>query len=321
MNVKKKRTAIAVCIITGTCILAGSAFANYSTANGYDVYKKALKNMIGMDNYTMDVSMSISADDTEVTSASMREQYAKDETVSLNRKEKNNDFQGSVREDNIIVNGDNLYMMYCNSSRGEKDKENGKWFAQKNYGWDGMLNIEDDSERDTVAKVVRFGELLTDAVVGDLKNNFVYVSGTENGGAKYSVSLDAIQIPELINAGISALCSLNAAEGGNSEYVRDLSYTDADWYLYNESSLKSVQCDFEVDSEGRLVNNDITVVMLSTGANNESHTLTVKAGLNMSDLGTTVPEGLPEGTKVEQRRDYYEDYEDTETNVSEEPVG
>lgn len=319
MNVKKKRTAIAVCIITGTCILAGSAFANYSTANGYDVYKKALKNMIGMDNYTMDVSMSISADDTEVASASMREQYAKNEKISLNRKESNSSFDSRWDEFDVIVEGDKMYTMHNNNSEGAR--ENGRYFVQENYGWDGTLNIEDDSEKDTVAKVVRFGELLTDAVVGDLKNNFVYVSGTENGGAKYSVSLDAIQIPELINAGISALCSLNAAEGGDSEYVRDLNYTDADWYLYNESSLKSVQCDFEVDGEGRLVNNDITVVMLSTGANNESHTLTVKAGLNMSGLGTTVPEGLPEGTKVEQRRDLYDAYDADETNVSEKTEG
>ena len=41
----------------------------------------------------------------------------------------------------------------------------------------------------------------------------------------------------------------------------------------------------------------------------------------MSDWGTTVPEGLPEGTKVEQRRDLYDEYDADETNVSEEAEG
>lgn len=289
MNMKKKRVTLITCIVTGTCILAGSAFANYSTSNGYDVYKKALKNLIGMENYTMNMSMTVSADGLEIDRMSFSEKY--DSAAGKgSRVESNQRVGDTLSEYKEIFQDGKRYTLY--SSREEQDNA---WIAYPGYTGFGALTVE-DNDKETVSKVTRFVELLTDAIVGDLKNNFVYISETENGGAKYSVELDAIQIPELIQAGISAVCSLNSSN--ESDYAQNLDYSDVEYYLYHDTSLKSVKCDFEVDNEGRLINNVMSAEFETTDVNDGNHTMTMSMELNMSDYGTTLPDSLPEGAKV-----------------------
>lgn len=297
MNIKKKRMTIITCIVTGTCILAGSAFANYSTSNGYGVYKDALKKLIGTDNYTMGMNVKISAGGQDFDAVSVVEKYNADGEVTSSRTESSTNFDGTVSEYKTVTKDNMRYNFYSND-------ESGKWMSQKAYGSGASLAVDEDS-KETVDKVTKFVELLTDTIVGDLKNNFVYISDTQNGGAKYSIALDSIQIPELINAGISALCSVNRTSG-SQEYMNDISYTNPDYYLYNDTAVKSVKCDFEVDSQGRLVNNDIMVEFESLGADSEKHSLVVNMNLNMSDYGTTVPDDLPSDAEVLSIDDYYE---------------
>lgn len=289
MNMKKKRITLVTCIVTGTCILAGSAFANYSTSNGYDVYKKALKNLIGMKNYTMNMSMTVSADGSEIEKMMFSEKY--DSAAGKGSRVESNQHAGdTASEYKEIFRDGKRYTWY--SSIEEQDNA---WIEYPGYTGFGALAVEDE-DKETVSKVTRFVELLTDAVVGDLKNNFVYISETENGGAKYSVELDAIQIPELIQAGISAVCSVNSAN--ESDYAKNLDYSDIDYYLYHDTSLKSVKCDFEVDNEGRLINNVMSAEFETTDVNNGNHTMTMSMELNMSDYGITLPDSLPEGAKI-----------------------
>lgn len=58
--------------------------------------------------------------------------------------------------------------------------------------------------------MVNFVELIADTMIGDLKNNIIYVSGDDNSST-YEMNLDAIQIPEVANAGLSAMFSGNIA--------------------------------------------------------------------------------------------------------------
>ena len=44
--------------------------------------------------------------------------------------------------------------------------------------------------------MVNFVELIGDTMIGDLKNNIIYVSGDDNSST-YEMNLDAIQIPEV----------------------------------------------------------------------------------------------------------------------------
>lgn len=291
MNLKRKKTIIITSIITGTCILAGSAFANYSTANGYDVYKKGIKSLIGQQNYTLNTSATIIGDGETLLETTLSEKYDRNGEVILNRVEKTKDITADMNEheNREIVQGGKRYYYYSGMDE--------DWVSYNVYEGDtnrGALDMIAPEDKDTADKVVRFVELLTDTVVGDLKNNFVYISDTENGGAKYSISLDSIQIPELINAGISAMCSLNKYDMEESDYYNSLEPIDPAYYLYHNAAIKSVSSDFEVDGEGRLTNNVITVSIESE----DGHSMEMKLELNFSDFGTTVPEAMDPNVKV-----------------------
>ena len=310
MNLKKKKTIIAVSVITGACVLAVSAFANYSTANGYDVYKKGIKSLIGQENYTLNATASLLTDGEKSLETTLTEKYDRNGEVVLNAVHNSKELIGECYESGYreIIQGGKSYYYYNNG-------ENNIWEVN-DYRSDkgGTLDLIPADEKETADKVIRFAELLTDTVVGDLKNNFIYISDTESGGAKYSVSLDAIQIPELINAGISAVCSLNSydASYNDNEYYKNLTPSDVDYYLYHDATVKSVSCDFEVDGEGRLTDNVMTIEIESE----DGHKLEMKFEINVSDFGTTVPEALDPNAKVVDSQAEYKAIYDTEAETA-----
>lgn len=306
MKRQTKKTAIITCIITGTCILAGSAFASYSTANGYDVYKKSLKGMIGSQNYTMDLKIEASIDGRAIDGGTRTEKFNKDGKATCSVTETG--FGSDFISESIYQGGKYYY------KNNDSDVWNYYDYADGYEATGGMLAVE-GSDKDTVNKVVRFTELLADAVVGDLKNNFVYVSGAEDGGAKYSIELDSVQIPEIINAGISALCSLNnTGVNYDSDYIKGLTENDFEYYMYGDMALKSAKCEFSVDNNGRMKNNVIKADFTVTDINGQTHDFSMSGELNMSDYGTTVPDALSENAKTRDLSAYEVTDEGTETN-------
>lgn len=275
MNVKKKKTTILTCIIAGTCVLATSALANYSTSNGYEVYKKSLKGLIGLKNYTLTAKMSAAIDGEEKCTFDYKEQYDKLGDV-LFRQTSSNTTPDSTSTYEVQYQDGISYQIY------EEGICIGYPRSDEDYS-PSELDVP-ESDMKTVQKVIRFGELLTDTVVGDLKNNFIYMGETEGGGAEYSIKLDAIQIPELINAGLSALCSMSSS---GTEYDSEPEYFDFGYYMYGDAAVKSASCDFTIDGDGRLVSNKLSAEFTTEGADGKQHTITFSLLLGMSDYGTT----------------------------------
>lgn len=291
MKLKKKKAIIATSVITGVCILAGSAFANYSTANGYDVFKTGVKNTVGMKNYTFEATVKVNADGEETWDLSNIEKYdANGGNPSLSQFEKTISKDGESIYQRIIRDGKRYYPTY------EMDKPS-EWEAHPNYDDNpGTFDMLSDDDRNTADKVIRFVELLSDAVVGDLKNNFVYGGESEYGGEKYAIALDKIQIPELINAGLSAVCALNSYDINDYEdsFYRHLEPSDPEYYMYHNSSITSVSCGFETDTEGRLADTLVTINI----ASEDGHTIEMAFGLKLYDIGSTVPDDIEPGAKV-----------------------
>lgn len=306
MKLKKKNAILATSIIMGVCILAGSAFANYSTANGYDVFKTGAKSMLmGVKNYTLDASVKVTADGEEVWNSNALEKYdANSGNPSLYRFEKTISNQGMSRYWRIISDGNRYYPL---STEEEAPKE---WEAHPNYDdYPGALDIISTEDKNTIDKVVKFVEILSDTVVGDLKNNFVYGGESEYGGEKYSITLDKIQIPELINAGISAVCALNNYDtSASDEYYTSLEPSDPEYYMYHNCSITSVSCNFETDTEGILADTVMTVNVVSE----DGHTMEMTFEIKLYDIGTTVPDGVDPNAKITYETD---DEEYTETVI------
>ena len=124
---------------------------------------------------------------------------------------------------------------------------------------------------------------MADTLVGDLKNNIVYVSGDDNSST-YEIKLEGIQIPELVNAGLSAMFS------SMNQYS---SYNEDDVFLKlgTDPVVKSASLTFTVDREGRLLDETGTFTLAGFGEDGASHEACVTETLKI-DYGTAKPEKI-----------------------------
>ena len=303
-----KKIAIAVCMVTGICVLSSAVMANYSTANGYDVYKKAVKGLVGRDNYTMDVSMKLALDGNTIGESHTYEQadapngmsYLLDENKGVS-----DDYYYRSENHNQDNKNYSVYTnTYKNENGGKESNTHGSVFDD--YVADdpdrslGSLNIS-RNEDETMKKVMRVVELAADTFVGDLKNNIVYVSGDDTQST-YEINLDYIQIPEIVNAGLSAIFSMEYGTAQQNGYEPSNEFQ----MLGKDPIVRSASMTFTVDNEGRLLSNHAAASMVGIGTDGAEHELTIEANLEMSNYGTTTverfdPSAMPEETSYFDR--------------------
>ena len=135
-------------------------------------------------------------------------------------------------------------------------------------------------------------ELAADTVVGDLRNNFVC---TEDSGyyTSYTVSLDSVQIPELINAGLGVLFTLTNNEDEHFTYKdengNDHKFSDnperMEYYtklLGNDPVVDNGTLDYTVDKSGLLHDGKATVIFAGNG-----HEIRFDITAALDKVGTT----------------------------------
>ena len=275
MKAKNKKITMAIGMAVGATMLAGAAFAGYNTSNGYEVGKTAMKGLLNNENYTANTEFKMSIDGVEIAKSTMTELYDRNGDVSMNRTE-------ISTSDTSYIDNNTEYKAYSQDgsyistyySDGEAHTSIYKGDTNMGIGAFDELNEMNDGDKETASKVVRFVELACDTFVGDLKNNVVYVSGDDDS-ATYEISLDAIQIPELVNAGLSAMFSSMNQYDNEDPYM----------VLGTDPIVKSAYLKFTVDNEGRLTDGATNITMSGNG-----HEAAVDVTLIMSDYGTTVPQ-------------------------------
>lgn len=290
MKKTNRKLTAGIGLALGVTIFAGAALANYSTANGYDTFKTAAKGLLKNENYTMNAKLSFSLDGEEKAGDEITELYDRNGDVKLNHVEKNNSSTTykSYLQDNTYVN---IYEQDGEQHTTVHDNAADYWGRG---ALDSMTDVNDDDQK-TADKIIRFAELAADTFVGDLKNNIVYVSGDDNG-AEYEMNLDSVQIPELVNAGLSAMFS--AINTSN----RDFDEEDRDPFLAlgTDPIVKNASLKFAVDNEGRF-----THVLAVISAVGNGHEGAVSIELNLSDYGTTKPERVDINSLPNVRRHDY----------------
>ena len=227
MTTKKKRLTTAVALAAGICVFTGAAFASYNTANGYSAYKKGVINAISSTNYTLNAAQSFYVDGEKVPEmcAEYSEKFAADGDVQLHRRST----EPTYVTDMYIQDG---YQVYIDNDGGAYIYDNREVDAF-NYRAMASFNPNDSASQ----KMIRFAELLADTLTGDIKNNFVYLSGDDNTD-KYEMKLSSIQIPELFNAGLSMVFG-SAPELTNAEYDLTNPYT----VLGDNPVIENVSCE------------------------------------------------------------------------------
>lgn len=310
MKKTDRKLAAGIGLALGITIFAGAALANYNTSNGYDTFKTAAKGLLSNENYTMNASFKLSIDGKTVGSE-CTELYDRNGDVKLNS------FETSTNLSDSTVTGCKRYAQgsdYIYSyDYGDGDNDSVHTTVYQNASehmangvLDSMSTVKNEDDKKTVNKIVHFAELAADTFVGDLKNNIVYVSGDDNSST-YEMNLEAVQIPELANAGLSALFS---TVNTNNQHL-DPDYQDPFLALGTDPIVKNVSLKFTVDNEGRFTNCFAIATMVGNG-----HEASVSAEITISDYGTTKPERVDISTL--ENVDYF-DYNDHRSSFS--PTG
>ncbi len=282
----KKKTGAIIAAVSGVCILSTAALASYSTANGYDMLKKSVLNTQDYRNCTISGALAMHFDEKELASADFT--YKAD--LPNNRRE--------TTSTSVTIEDDEPYLSssieaddywYYNTY---DDKGNIGYFRYEQFldfesrdFWD----VHNDN-RETVAKIVNFLEIAADTVVGELRNNFVCTEDTDEY-TSYSITLDSVQIPEIVNAGLSAVFSMTGA--GSPESYEPYDKTDVEYYLLSLGSdpiVDTVTMNYSIDKEGNFMDGDMKISFYGEDMSGNGHNMTFTLNCGISDMGTTVIE-------------------------------
>lgn len=297
MTRNKKQRITIISLVLGVCMFAGAALANYTVAGGYDVYKKALLGVPYADNYTMDVTLDLLIDGKSIGTEQLHEEFSEEGDANLYQMSLTKQADGNWNSLTAYYQDQTEICIYQSDDYPEEeisvyDSERAKEYytpKQSRYFIGGM-----EEENETDKKMLRFVELLADMFMGDLKNNFVYVTGDADS-KQFELALDGLQVPEFVNAGLSAVFSSNyqyVKETGLQDYYAsgDISVlSDPLVLLGDDPVVRSASTEFSVDSTGRLLHNDLRAELVGKDINGKSHSLVLEIAIDFSDYGTTVP--------------------------------
>ncbi|MGI6576885.1 MAG: hypothetical protein ACOX1Q_02300 [Eubacteriales bacterium] len=213
---KKKHFYTVICLIAGVILLTTAAAANYGNANGYPLYKSALKQIMYEDNFTASLKFELIYDGE--TTQQTETHYmldAKGDVIEYTRNGTRTYLSNMESDEDIISER----WEAKNTSKSETEAEylsisrNGdNWYIHPSYRKPWTSPAEDEFTR----KAIRFVELIADTFVGDLKNNFVQTSNSD-GLISYQIVLSGNQLPEYVSAGLSMIFS--AAKDSSGSYV------------------------------------------------------------------------------------------------------
>lgn len=291
----KKMTAL-ICGAAGVCMLTTAAVASYRTMNGYDALKKSILSTRDYTNCTLSVAMALSVDGEEKLTAEFLEEAALDNKRS-------HGYSKAAFEGQEFNLSDSYYIDDAEYIR-NRDEDNTFYTYPYSYIWPNLWGIEDE-DRETADKAIRFAELLCDTFVGDLKNNFICTEDSDES-VSYSITLDSVQIPELVNAGLSMVFSMS----NNTINPDDPDLRENSTYFYttllgDDPILDNVELNFTVNKDGTFRNGSMTTAFTGNG-----HTISFDVTGDISKVGeTNVISPQEQGFKIINGSSYYEDTE------------
>lgn len=282
MKVTKKVSAIAA--VVGVCILATTSFAVYNTGNGYDNLKKSILATAKYTNCTANGKITVSVDGETYTS----ELSSKFDAPSKKSYTLVTDSYGSYIE-NYMSDGKN----YSRSQASENFRAYNEEFYKQNL-W-GVA--QDDDEE--YSKAVRFLELGLDTVVGDLKSNIVCTEDNDEY-TTYSLNLDYMQIPELVQAGLGVIGTSYNSDDVELITGDSTNINNAPYLLGKDPVVNNFGMDYTINKDGTLRDGEMRIQFTGKDKNGESHTADVVLNVSFSDVGTTVVEPIDVSNAIDR---------------------
>ncbi|MDO5311302.1 MAG: hypothetical protein Q4E94_05295 [Clostridia bacterium] len=291
MNVKKKYFRALAGLGAGAVLLSAAVFANYDSANGYTNCKTALKGLLDCDNMSIDHTTEVSLDGERAMAfygslkvhgggnpsfrAEQTCEYGDASLMTIEQKQDGKMIYTDINED-----GKKHSYYY------QTDTETKSVVAQMNESGNNLGN-----------KVVSFAETIGDALIGDLKNNFVLTS-EEDGQSTYSISLTREQMPSYVNSGISVLASLVTSNTDTAAIDEDelLPPEKAALSMFGSSEpyVRDAQLTMTVDDELHPTSVICTINFVGYDRDGGEHTLSLSTDLELYDFGSTEIEPISE---------------------------
>lgn len=276
----RKHFITLVCLVVGMLVLTTAVYANYDDAQGYTNYKNALKHLaFKADNFTADYDAKIMIDNDAVNTFSGNFKCADGDRSHFEKSKDTFDGEEYISEYYTYTYGDTYYSYHPKTNKYYK----GEIYNEGN----ATLMGTDDA---TTKKAVRFAELLTDTLVGDLKNN-VILESSKDGIKEYSIQVSGNQIPEIVNAGLSLAFTASNSEDYENEVTSKFG---------NDPYIDKVNFRVTLDEEGRLLENSMEATMAGVDKKGNKHTATMEVNAKISDYNNTKVDVFnPEGKILE----------------------
>lgn len=311
MNVKKKYFRALAGLGAGAVLLSAAVFANYDSANGYTNCKTALLGLLDCDNMSIDHTTEISLDGERAMAYYGSLKIHGGGNPSFRMEQTYEDGDASRVDIEQMQDGKNIYTY--TDEKGEKRSH----YYPTDTAAKSVVAQMNESGNNLGNKVVSFAETIGDALIGDLKNNFVLVS-EEDGMSTYSVSLTREQMPSYVNSGISVLASLVTANTDESAIDEaELSPSEkAALSIFGSSEpyVRDAQLTMTVDGELHPTSIICKINFVGYDRDGGEHTLSLSSDLELYDFGSTEIEPISEEEllKMENMEKYYIDKEAAE---------
>ena len=267
MNKKGLKT-MAVSAVAGCLLLTFSIAAFATSGLGYEAYKDAVKATMLTENATVSTQFEVKDNGATILSGEgVRKLDKKDRSskTSIAVDGVSKTFESSTANGNYIMSTDGKYYT-VNTADKKVGRDNGERLSSS-------------------GSMVKLAELLTDTLVGDVKNQFV------KDGQTISVKLEGAQIPELARLALSAAVeNRNDREKFGNSDVRG--HDESMKSLMNKMpklsniDVKSIAMTATVDGN-TLKDNKLTAAIAGQDANGASHEITVTLTAKISDVGNT----------------------------------
>lgn len=264
---KKGLKTMAVSAVAGSLLLAFSATAFAASGSGYESYKGAIKSTVLTENATVSAQFEVKDQGAIILSGNSLQKLDKENNSSktnITVDGVTKAYETSAGDGKYVTNADGKY--YSTNIGNEKFKK------------DKVENLSESSS------TVKLAEMLTDTLVGDVKNQFV------TNGQTISVNLEGAQIPELARLALSAAVenSSRVENSNNTKQGKDVSMKSVMDKMPKLSNIdvKSIAMTATVDGT-TLKDNEFTVTITGQDANAVSHELTVTFNAKITDVGNT----------------------------------
>lgn len=197
----KRLTRAVVVGLLGVCVLSVSAFAAWGSTSGYGKYKDAVtKVFTETDNVTIDADCYLIYDGDK---AYRNITQWKIDGNDYTRYDKDSG-ENSIESYTSVIGKTQINM-----------STDSKYYYQ--YEVDPAENANPLNLGDYSVKLLNFGKLCADTVLGDLKNNVV-LADEKDGMRTYSLDVTADQMPALVTSGLDLLMAGNSSNGGYVTY-------------------------------------------------------------------------------------------------------